>query len=184
MMALGIPGDIVAAVMLGALLIHDVVPSPSFISDEPLIAYSIFIAFFFAHFVMIALQAFGLRIFILITRLPMYILAAVILSYCAIGVFALSNVIFDIWVLLIFGVLGYAMRTLGFALAPMILGVVLGHLAELNLNRAISTSDDMTLFITRPWSLFSSSWPPIRRCSPGSRRIAARSAGRSGSCRR
>jgi putative tricarboxylic transport membrane protein len=154
MMALGIPGDIVAAVMLGALLIHDVVPSPSFITDEPLIAYSIFIAFFFAHFVMIALQAFGLRIFILITRLPMYILAAVILSYCAIGVFALSNVIFDIWVLLIFGVLGYVMRVLGFPLAPMILGVVLGHLAELNLNRAISTSDDMTMFITRPWSLF------------------------------
>ncbi len=154
MMALGIPGDIVAAVMLGALLIHDVVPSPSFISDEPVLAYSIFIAFFFAHFVMIALQAVGLRIFVLITRLPMYILAGVILSYCAIGVFSLHNVMFDIWTLFLFGIVGYTMRVLGFPLAPMILGVVLGDLAELNFNRALSSSDDLMLFVTRPWSLF------------------------------
>ncbi|MDH5748164.1 MAG: tripartite tricarboxylate transporter permease, partial [Rhodospirillales bacterium] len=154
MMALGIPGDIVAAVMLGALLIHDVVPSPSFINEEPVLAYSIFIAFFFAHFVMLVLQAVGLRIFVLITRLPMYILAGVILSYCAIGVFALHNVMFDIWTLFLFGIVGYAMRVLGFPLAPMILGVVLGDLAELNLNRALSSSDDLMLFLTRPWSLF------------------------------
>ncbi|MEM7022145.1 MAG: tripartite tricarboxylate transporter permease [Pseudomonadota bacterium] len=154
MMALGIPGDIVTAVMLGALLIHNVVPSPSFINDQPVLAYSIFIAFFLAHFMMIGLQAGCLRIFVLITRLPMYILAGVILAYCAIGVFSLNTVTFDLWTLFWFGIIGYGMRLLGFPLAPMILGVVLGHIAELNLSRALAISDDLSLFLTRPWSLF------------------------------
>ena len=84
----------------------------------------------------------------------MYVLASVILAYCAIGVFALHNITFDIWVMFGFGVIGYFMRKLGFPLAPMILGVVLGKLAELNIARAIGTSDDYFLFLTRPWSLF------------------------------
>ena len=154
MMALGIPGDVVTAVMLGALLIHNVVPSPSFITDEPVLAYSIFLAFFFAHFIMVALQAVCLRFFVLVTRMPMYVLAAVIFAYCAIGIFALNNVVFDLWTLLIFGIIGFTMKTLGFPLAPMILGVVLGHIAEVNLSRAVASSDDLTLFLTRPWSMF------------------------------
>ena len=154
MMALGIPGDIVTAVMLGALMIHNIIPGPSFIQDEPLLAYGVFIAFFAAHFFMVGLQAFSLRLFLLVTRIPMYVLASVILAYCAIGVFALHNITFDIWVMFGFGVIGYFMRKLGFPLAPMILGVVLGKLAELNIARAIGTSDDYFLFVTRPWSLF------------------------------
>ncbi len=154
MMALGIPGSPLCAIMLGALLIHNVVPSPTFISDEPLIAYSIFISFFIAHFFMIVMQAFGLRLFVYITKMPMYILAAVILVYCAIGTFSLNNVEFDMWTLFWFGILGYLMKKFGFPLPPMILGVVLGDLAELNLNRSISISEDYTMFVTQPWSLF------------------------------
>ena len=154
MMALGIPGDIVTAVMLGALLIHDVVPSPSFIGDQPVLAYSIFLAFLLANFIMVALQAGCLRAFVLVTRVRMYVLASVILAYCAIGIFALNNVVFDLWTLFFFGIIGLVMKNLGFPLAPMILGVVLGHIAELNLARAVSSSDDLTLFLTRPWSLF------------------------------
>ncbi len=154
MMALGIPGDIVTAVMLGALLIHNVQPSPTFIADNTEIAYAIFVAFFLAHFIMIAMQAVCLRGFLLVVRVPMYMLASVILIYCAIGVFALNNITWDIWVLFFFGIAGYIFRSLGFPLAPMILGVVLGHIAELWLSRALATSDDLTLFVTRPWALF------------------------------
>ncbi len=154
MMALGIPGDVITAIMLGALLIHDVVPSPSFITDEPVLAYSIFLSFFLATIIMVGLQALCLRAFILVTKLKMYVLAAIILAYCAIGIFALNNVGFDLWTLLVFGVIGFTMKTLGFPLAPMILGVVLGNIAELNLSRAVAISDDFTLFLTRPWSLF------------------------------
>ena len=154
MMALGIPGDVVTAVMLGALLIHNVAPSPTFISTEPVLAYSIMVSFLIGLFIMLTLQAVCLRLFIRLTRVPIYRLAAVILAYSAIGVFALNNVVFDLWTLFWFGLLGYAMRQYGFPLAPMILGVVLGDTAEINLIRAIATDNDLTLFLTRPWSLF------------------------------
>ncbi len=154
MMALGIPGDVTTAIMLGALLMHDVVPSPSFISEEPVLAYSIFIAFFLANFIMIGMQSVMLRVFVLVTRIRMYMLAAVILGFSTIGVFAINNVEFDIWTLFWFGILGFLMRQFGFPLAPMILGVVLGNIAELNLSRALAISDDLTLFATRPWALF------------------------------
>ena len=154
MMALGIPGDITTAIMLGALLIHDVVPGPHFIRDEPVLAYSIFIAFFCANFIMLVMQSVMLRVFVRVTHIRMYILAAVILGFASIGVFAINNVTFDIWSLLWFGVLGFLMRQFGFPLAPLILGVVLGNIAELNLSRALAISDDLSPFVTRPWALF------------------------------
>jgi putative tricarboxylic transport membrane protein len=154
MMALGIPGDAVTAVMLGALLIHNIAPSPTFIGTQPVLAYAIIVAFFLAHFFMVGFQSFSLRLFVMIMRVPLYVLAAVILAYCAIGVFSLHNVDFDMWTLLIFGVVGYAMVRLGFPLTPMILGVVLGPIAEVNLSRSLATSSDLALFVTRHWSLF------------------------------
>lgn len=154
LMALGIPGDVTAAVMLGALLIHDVVPSPTFIAEEPVLAYSIFLAFFAATFMMLGLQSVMLRVFVMVTKIRMYMLAGIILGFCGIGVFAINNVEFDLWTLLWFGILGFVMRYYGFPLAPMILGVVLGNIAELNLARCMAITTDLTPFVTRPWSLF------------------------------
>jgi putative tricarboxylic transport membrane protein len=154
MMALGIPGDVITAVMLGALLIHDVIPSPAFISEQPKIAYAIFIAFFLANILVLALQSGALRGFVLITKVRMYVLASIILVYCGIGVFSLNNIVNDMWTLAIFGVIGYVMRNLKFPLAPMILGVVLGPIAERWLSRSLALSTDVTEFFTHPWSLF------------------------------
>ena len=154
MIALGIPGDISVAVMLGALLIHNVIPSPTFISEEPVLVYGIFVAFVFAHFVMVLLQAFGMRLFLKVAHLPKYILASTVLFFCATGVFALHNITFDIWTLFWFGVVGYLMKKFGYPLAPMILGVILGDLAEVNLNRAYMSDPNPLLFFTRPISLF------------------------------
>ncbi|MEP1208799.1 MAG: tripartite tricarboxylate transporter permease [Rhizobiaceae bacterium] len=154
MMALGIPGDVITAVMLGALLIHDVIPSPAFISEQPKIAYAIFIAFFLANILVLALQSGALRGFVLITKVRMYVLASIILVYCGIGVFSLNNIVNDMWTLAIFGVIGYIMRILKFPLAPMILGVVLGPIAERWLSRSLALSTDVSEFFTHPWSLF------------------------------
>lgn len=154
MMALGIPGDVVTAIMLGALTIHNVAPSPSFISTQPVLAYGIIIAYFLSNFITLVVQGICLRGFAQVMRIPLYAMAAVILAYCAIGVFSLNNSIFDIWSLLLFGLLGYGMHLLGFPLAPMILGVVLGPIAETNLARSLATSSDLSLFVTRPWALF------------------------------
>lgn len=140
--------------MLGALLIHDIVPGPTFIQEQPVLVYSIFIAFFAANFIMLGMQSGMLRVFVLVTRIRMYMLAGVILGLATIGVFALNNVLDDLWTLFWFGVLGFFMRQFGFPLAPMILGVVLGNIAELNLARALAIDTDMTLFVTRPWAMF------------------------------
>jgi len=154
MMALGLPGDIMTAIMLGALLVHDVIPSPSFISDEPKIAYSIFLAFFVANFMMLGLQSFTLRGFVLITKVKLYMLTGVILFYTALGMFALNNVFWDMWTLFIFGVVGFFMRALGFPIVPLVLGVVLGRIAEARLSQVYARSDDIAVFLSRPWSLF------------------------------
>jgi len=154
MMALGIPGDLVTAIMLGALLIHNLAPSPTFITEQPVLSYGIFVSFFLAHFIMIAVQSLGLRFFLRLSRVPKYVLAAVIFLFCAVGVFALNNIMFDVWTLFFFGVLGYQMRVFGFPLAPMVLGVILGPIAEVNLSRAMAISWDPVLFLVRPWSLF------------------------------
>ncbi len=154
MMALGLPGDIMTAIMLGALLIHDVIPSPSFITDEPTIAYSIFLAFFVANFMMLVLQSFTLRGFVLITKVKLYMLTGVILFYCALGMFALNNISWDMWTLFFFGILGFLMRALGFPVVPLVLGVVLGSIAEARLSQVFARSDDIMVFLTRPWSLF------------------------------
>ncbi|MGJ8530902.1 MAG: tripartite tricarboxylate transporter permease [Alphaproteobacteria bacterium] len=154
MMALGLPGDIMTAIMLGALLIHDVIPSPSFISDEPTIAYSIFLAFFVANFMMLFLQSITLRGFVMVTKVKMYMLTAVILFYCALGIFALNNIGYDMWTLFIFGVLGFVMRALGFPIVPIVLGVVLGQIAETRLSQVFARGDGLEVFLTRPWALF------------------------------
>lgn len=154
MMALGLPGDIMTAIMLGALLVHDVIPSPSFISDEPTIAYSIFLAFFVANFMMLFLQSLTLRGFVLVTKVKMYMLTAVILFYCAVGIFALNNIAYDMWTLLIFGILGFVMRALGFPIVPIVLGVVLGQIAEVRLSQVFARGDGLEVFLTRPWALF------------------------------
>ncbi|WP_114284283.1 tripartite tricarboxylate transporter permease [Candidatus Halocynthiibacter alkanivorans] len=154
MMALGLPGDIMTAIMLGALLVHDVIPSPSFISDEPKIAYSIFLAFFVANFMMLFLQSITLRGFVLITKVKMYMLTAVILFYCALGIFALNNIAYDMWTLFVFGVLGFVMRALGFPVVPIVLGVVLGNIAEVRLSQVFARGDGLEAFLTRPWALF------------------------------
>ncbi|MCF3932681.1 tripartite tricarboxylate transporter permease [Acuticoccus sp. M5D2P5] len=153
LMALGIPGDAVAAVLLAALIIHDVVPGPTFISDNPQIAYGIFVAFILSHLLMVVFQLVALKFFVRVVRIPVYILASVVLFYCALGVYAVNNVMYDVWVMIAFGAAGFAMSRLGYPIAPFVLGVVLGDIAEVNLIRAISIAPDPMMFVTRPWSL-------------------------------
>jgi putative tricarboxylic transport membrane protein len=153
LMALGIPGDTVSVMLLAALTLHNVAPGPTFIHQHADISYTIYIAYLVATFVVLAMQIYMLRIFMLMRWIPFYRLSASLLLCCALGVFAWSGVAEDLWIIVIFGAVGYGMRLTGFPLAPFVLGVVLSAPTELNLVRALSTSDDLTLFITRPWSM-------------------------------
>ena len=153
LVALGIPGDAAAAAVLAALLVHDVAPSPTFMSESPDVVYVILLAFVIGHILVLFLQTAALRIFVRIVGIPIYILAGVILLYTAMGVFAINNTMFDIRTMFLFGMVGYLMVRFGFPLAPLILGTVLGPIGEVNLMRAMSISSDATLFLSRPWSL-------------------------------
>ncbi|MEK6710780.1 MAG: tripartite tricarboxylate transporter permease [Nitrospinota bacterium] len=151
-MAFGIPGDAVTAVMLGAMIIHGIQPGPLFISQEPRIAYGIFAAYILAHPVMMVLQWLLAHVYLRIVQMPKSILFPVVLVLCTVGAFALNNTMDNVYALLIFGILGYAMVKFGFPLAPLILGVILGDEIEKNLIRALMTDADPWLFLTRPIS--------------------------------
>lgn len=152
MMAFGIPGDAVTAVMLGALIIHGIQPGPLFVTTRPDVAYGIFAAYVLAHFVTVATAWVVLRYFLRVILTPLPILIPIILVLCGIGAFALNNIIENVWTLFFFGVIGYLMIKFGFPLAPLILGVVLGDQLEVNYIRAVMTDANPWLFVTRPIS--------------------------------
>ncbi|HUP94965.1 MAG TPA: tripartite tricarboxylate transporter permease [Burkholderiales bacterium] len=151
-MAFGIPGDAVTAVMLGALTIHGIQPGPLFISQQQTLSYGIFAAYILAHFIMIAIMFVGVRWFLRIVTIPKGMLFPIILVLCVIGAYALDNTMSNVYVLALFGVIGYLMVKGGLPLAPLILGVILGDQIEINLVRAIMTDSNPLLFITRPIS--------------------------------
>jgi putative tricarboxylic transport membrane protein len=151
-MAFGIPGDAVTAVMLGALTIHGIQPGPLFMSQQPTLAYGIFGAYLLAHFLMIAIMFIGVRWFLRIVTVRKSILFPIILVLCTVGAFALDNTMANVYVLLLFGLIGYGMVKGGLPLAPLILGVILGDQIEINLVRAVMTDSNPWLFLTRPIS--------------------------------
>jgi putative tricarboxylic transport membrane protein len=151
-MAFGIPGDAVTAVMLGALTIHGIQSGPLFISQNATLAYGMFAAYLVAHPIMVALMWLGSRWMLRVTTMPKSVLFPVVLVLCTIGAYALNNTMGNVYILLIFGVIGYAMVKFGFPLAPFILGVILGDQIEINLVRAIMTDSNPALFLTRPIS--------------------------------
>jgi len=151
-MAFGIPGDAVTAVMLGALTIHGIQSGPLFISQNPQIAYGIFAAYLLAHPIMALVIAFGARLMLRVVSVPKAALFPVVLVLCVVGAYALGNNMSTVYVLLVFGLLGYAMVKVDLPLAPLILGVILGDQIETNLIRALMTDADLWLFVTRPIS--------------------------------
>jgi putative tricarboxylic transport membrane protein len=151
-MAFGIPGDAVTAVMLGALTIHGIQSGPLFVSQNPGLAYGIYAAYILAHPIMVLIIAVSSLLMLRITRVRLSVLAPVVLVLCVIGAYAVNNTMYSVYVLLVFGVLGYALVKAGFPLAPLILGLILGEQIELNLVRALMTDDDPLLFLTRPIS--------------------------------
>ena len=149
-MAFGIPGDAVTAVMLGAMTIHGIQSGPLFISQNPDIAYGIYAAYILAHPCMLLICLLLMPLMLRVTMVKMAVLAPIVLVLCVIGAYALNNTMQSVYVLLLFGVVGYTLVKLGFPLAPLILGLVLGDQVEINLVRAIMTDSDPWLFVTRP----------------------------------
>lgn len=151
-MAFGIPGDAVTAVMLGAMTIHGIQSGPLFVTQNPELAYGIYASYIVAHVLMVMIIAMVLPFMLRITSIRLAVLAPIVLVLCVIGAYALNNTMQSVYVLLLFGFLGYALYKFGVPLAPLILGLILGDQIEINLIRAIMTDDNPWLFVTRPIS--------------------------------
>ncbi len=153
LLTLGIPGSAAAAVMLGAFKLKGINPGPLLFMKDPILVYTIFVGFLLTNFIMIFMGIGAAKVFAQLLRVPQAILGSFIVVFCSIGAFALRNDIRDIWIAMIFGVVGYLMRRLNLPVAPLILGLILGPLAEDYFRVAMALhSNNYLVFFTRPIS--------------------------------
>jgi putative tricarboxylic transport membrane protein len=154
LIAMGLPGSVVEAVLLGALVIHGLQPGPRLFEESPAMVYTIMGAMLLANIVMAVTMLSSMRLLARIVHVPRPYLLPVILCFCVIGSFALSNRLFDVWVMLGFGLLGFALESYRIPLAPFIIGFVLGPIAEKNLSLGLqASSGSFWPIVTRPMSL-------------------------------
>jgi putative tricarboxylic transport membrane protein len=152
-LTLQIPGSAPAAVLMAAMLIHGVRPGPLIMVESPQFVYDIIAMMLFA---VVGILIYGLvltRFLVQVLRVRYQIIVPVIFVLCAVGSFAIAARLFDVWVMLGFGVLGFVLRLANYPMAPLVLGLVLGDLLEKSLRRGLVLSDgDVTPFFTRPIS--------------------------------
>ena len=153
MLTLGIPSNAVMALMIGAMMIHDIQPGPLVMSTNPGLFWGLIVSMWIGNFMLIILNLPMINIWVRLLRVPYHWLFPAIIAFCCIGTFSINNNVFDIWVSVVFGVLGYMFLKLGCEAAPFILGFILGPMMEENLRRALLLSrGDPTVFFSRPIS--------------------------------
>ncbi|MEH0071773.1 tripartite tricarboxylate transporter permease [Pannonibacter sp. Pt2-lr] len=142
MMTLGIPGDAVTAIMIGALFIHGLNPGPLLMVQQPDMFWFIVSALMIANCFMLLFGLTGIRLFVKVVELPRGLLIPLILLLSIVGAYAVNNRLGDVYWMLGFGVLGYFMRLYGYSLGPVILGVILSRLLDDNWRRAIISEQE------------------------------------------
>lgn len=145
------PGDVVTAIMLGALMIQGMTPGPLLFQEQGTLVYSLFIALFVSNVFMLLLGYYAVRLFAKVVLIPGGILMPLVTTLCVVGGYALNNSNFDLAVMAGFGLLGYIMTKARFPLAPLLLAMILSGIIETNFRRALSISNqDFSVFFTRP----------------------------------
>jgi TctA family transporter len=152
-LSLGIPGDAVMALMLGALIIHGIQPGPLLMTQQPELFWGLIVSFGIGNIMLMVLNLPMIGLWVALLRIPYSVLYPAILVFISLGVYSVNNNTFDILIVAVIGVLGYAMALLKFDAAPLLLGFVLGPLMEENLRRALLLSrGDLGTFLDRPIS--------------------------------
>jgi putative tricarboxylic transport membrane protein len=151
LLALGIPGSGATAIILGAFMLHGIQPGPQVLVSSADMVYTVFASLFLGIILMAAIGYFAIRPLVKILDFPEAVVSAYVLVLCFIGALSIRNDVTDLWLMIGFGVIGYAFERLKFPVAPLVLGVILGPIAEASLmNAMISYSNDWTIFFTRP----------------------------------
>jgi putative tricarboxylic transport membrane protein len=153
MLTLGIPPNAVMALMIGAMMIHNIQPGPQVLTRNPALFWGLITSMWIGNLMLVILNLPLIGIWIKMLKVPYRYLFPAIVLFCAIGGYSVNNATFDIWMLAVFGFVGYVFIKLGCEPAPLVLGFILGPMMEENLRRALLLSlGDWSTFVTRPLS--------------------------------
>ncbi|MBY5969132.1 tripartite tricarboxylate transporter permease [Halomonas denitrificans] len=151
--ALGIPGSGTTAIILGAFIMHGLQPGPMFMLTSSDLIYAVFAGLFVVNFMILAFSKPFIKLFTRLLNVPYSVLGPIILMCCIVGTYSVRNSMFDVWLMLGFGVLGFLLEKIKFPLVSIILGLVLGPIAESELRRSLAMSQgDLSIFFSRPIS--------------------------------
>jgi len=151
---LGIPGSVAAAMLIGALMVHGVTPGPLMFAQNPRLIYGIYGTILLASFLMLPIGQAGLKVFSQLTRIPDAVLCPVVVYLCFIGAFMEGNGMFAVWLVILFGVLGYLMKKLDLSFVTFLIGFILGPMIELRLRQSLITlQGDWTRLFQHPIAL-------------------------------
>lgn len=154
MLTLGIPGDVVTAVLLGALLIQGLAPGPQLFTNHGDLVYTVMIGFIVVNVIMFFVGKFAIKYAEKVTLIPSVILFPLVLGLCLVGAYSFNNSVFAVFIALIFGVVGYILPKYGYPLTPLLIAMILGPLAETSLRQSLIFSEgSMMIFFERPISL-------------------------------
>jgi len=150
-LALGIPGSASTALIMAALVMHGLKPGPHLLQQTPEFLYAIFAAMLIANLAFMLIGFAGAKIFSQITLIPKTILWPAVLVFAIVGSFASSSSLFDVWVMLISGIIGFFMLRHGFGPAPLIMGLILGKIVEESFSQAMIIHDNSLIsMLERP----------------------------------
>lgn len=154
MMTLGIPGDVITAVLMGALMMQGMSPGPLLFTQQGKTVYTIIIGFFVVNIGMLFMGKLAIRAFGNIVKIPYSILLPVVMGFCLVGAYSCNNSMADVLIALVFGVIGYIFPKFGYPTTPVLIALVLGPIAEQALVQSMVISDGSpAIFFTRPLSL-------------------------------
>lgn len=153
MLTLGIPSNAVMALMIGAMMIHDIVPGPQVMQSDPGLFWGLIISMWIGNLILVVLNLPMIGVWVQLLRVPYRWLFPAILVFCCIGVYSINNNVWDVWIAIFFGFAGYIFGKLGCETAPLVLGFILGPMMEENLRRAMLLSrGDPSVFVSSPIS--------------------------------
>ena len=151
LLTLGIPGDGATAIMMGAFMVQGLSLGPLLFKEHPVEINTLFIGLFVANIMMGLIGFAGLRLSTKIMDVPRKILVPIILTLCVVGAYSVNHTMIDVFVMMGAGIIGYFLLKLDFSMSPIVIGIILGPMAESNLRRALTMAEgDYSVFLTRP----------------------------------
>jgi putative tricarboxylic transport membrane protein len=155
LLSLGIPGDVITAIILGAFMVHGLTPGPIMFQENLTLIYALFVGIMFSSLVLLVVGNGAIKYFSLIADIPKSILFPIVLMFCVYGAYAVNNDTFDVWLMLGFGVLGYIFNRAAIPAAPFLIGFILGPMFEDNLRRSLLIGhNDLSIFVRGPITWF------------------------------